>query len=282
MTRPHTYLIRMLLFLGAVSVVCVLLFPPLREFFAANAALNGLILGVLILGIFYNFRQVLRLYPEVTWIDEFRRSLDEDMLHPSAPNNIDAPKLLAPMATMVSNRNSLSLSAMSMRSLLDGIASRLDESRDLSRYTIGLLIFLGLLGTFWGLLETVASIGDVIGSLSVDGGDPATVFGSLKQGLEAPTITPEMCRDHFSKHRVNAKRVIAGEIRFVDTMQYHFRKQNILSRNNQTGETRINTSAVKQWIQLSKHKMDLIKYYKGPLSKGATGNTKSMTPYSFS
>jgi hypothetical protein len=176
----------MLLFLGAVSVVCVLLFPPLREFFAANAALNGLILGVLILGIFYYFRQVLRLYPEVTWIDEFRRSLDEDMLHPSAPNNIDAPKLLAPMATMVSNRNSLSLSAMSMRSLLDGIASRLDESRDLSRYTIGLLIFLGLLGTFWGLLETVASIGDVIGSLSVDGGDPATVFGSLKQGLEAP------------------------------------------------------------------------------------------------
>ena len=186
MTRPHTYLIRMLLFLGAVSVVCVLLFPPLREFFAANAALNGLILGVLILGIFYNFRQVLRLYPEVTWIDEFRRSLDEDMLHPSAPNHLDAPNLLAPMATMVSNRNRLSLSAMSMRSLLDGIASRLDESRDLSRYTIGLLIFLGLLGTFWGLLETVASIGDVIGSLSVDGGDPATVFGSLKQGLEAP------------------------------------------------------------------------------------------------
>jgi len=103
-----------------------------------------------------------------------------------------------------------------------------------------------------------------------------------KQGLDAPTITPEMCRDHFSKHRVNAKRVIAGEIRFVDTMQYHFRKQNILSRNNQTGETRINTSAVKQWIQLSKHKMDLIKYYKGPLSKEAGGNTKSMTPYSFS
>jgi hypothetical protein len=103
-----------------------------------------------------------------------------------------------------------------------------------------------------------------------------------KQGLEAPTITPEMCRDHFSKHRVNAKRVIAGEIRFVDTMQYHFRKQNILSRNNQTGETRINTSAVKQWIQLSKHKMDLIKYYKGPLSKVTGGNTKSMTPYSFS
>ena len=103
-----------------------------------------------------------------------------------------------------------------------------------------------------------------------------------KQGLDAPSITPEQCRDHFSKHRVNAKRVIAGEIRFVDTMQYHFRKQNILSRNNQTGETRINSSAVKQWIALSKHKMELIKYYKGPLSKETSGNTKSMTPYSFS
>lgn len=103
-----------------------------------------------------------------------------------------------------------------------------------------------------------------------------------KQGVEAPDITPEICRDHFAKHRVNAKRVIAGEIRFVDTMQYHFRKQNILSRNNQTGETRINTSAVRQWISLSKHKMDLIKYYKGPLAKEGSSNTKSMTPYSFS
>lgn len=103
-----------------------------------------------------------------------------------------------------------------------------------------------------------------------------------KQGVDVPTITPEICREHFGKHRVNAKRVIAGEIRFVDTLQFHFRKQNILSRNNQTGETRINTSAVKQWISLSKHKMDLIKYYKGPLSKETGSNTKSMTPYSFS
>ena len=102
-----------------------------------------------------------------------------------------------------------------------------------------------------------------------------------RQGLEAPTVTPDICKSHFAKHRVNAKRVIAGDIQFVDSMQLHFRKQNILSRNNQTGETRINTNAVKQWIQLSKHKMDLIKYYKGPLAKEASSNTKSMTPYSF-
>ncbi len=186
MTRPHTYLVRMLIFLGLVGAVCVLLFPPMRQFFLANTALNGLIVGVLLLGIIYNFRQVVRLYPEVSWIDEFRRSIEEDALHPAAPKEVRAPQLLAPMAAMVSNRNSLSLSAMSLRSLLDGIASRLDESRDLSRYTIGLLIFLGLLGTFWGLLETVGSISNVIGGLSVDSGDAAAVFSSLQKGLEAP------------------------------------------------------------------------------------------------
>ena len=186
MTRPHTYLVRMSLFLGVVAAVCVTLFLPMRSFFLANTALNGLIVGVLFLGIIYNFRQVLRLYPEVSWIEEFRRNLDEDVMHPVAQRPVSNPQLLAPMAAMISNRDSLSLSAMSLRSLLDGIASRLDESRDLSRYTIGLLIFLGLLGTFWGLLETVGSISNVISGLSVESGDAAAVFSSLKRGLETP------------------------------------------------------------------------------------------------
>ncbi len=186
MTRPHTYLVRMSLFLGLVAAVCMTLFLPMRSFFLANMALNGLIVGVLFLGIIYNFRQVLRLYPEVSWIEEFRRNLDEDVLHPAAQKPVSDPKLLAPMAAMISNRDSLSLSAMSLRSLLDGIASRLNESRDLSRYTIGLLIFLGLLGTFWGLLETVGSISTVIGGLSVESGDATAVFSSLKRGLETP------------------------------------------------------------------------------------------------
>tara|TARA_B100000446_G_scaffold177538_1_gene190428 strand:- start:180 stop:1052 length:873 start_codon:yes stop_codon:yes gene_type:complete len=91
------------------------------------------------------------------------------------------------MATMLGDRkDTLSLSAQSMRSLLDGIASRLDESRDLSRYTIGLLIFLGLLGTFWGLLETVGSIRNVISGLNVGGDDVTAVFSNLKRGLTAP------------------------------------------------------------------------------------------------
>ena len=186
MTRPHTYLVRMSLFLGVVGAVCVALFLPMRSFFLANTALNGLIVGVLFLGIIYNFRQVLRLYPEVSWIEEFRRNLDEDVLHPAAQKPVSDPQLLAPMAAMISHHDSLSLSAMSLRSLLDGIAFRLNESRDLSRYTIGLLIFLGLLGTFWGLLETVGSISNVIGGLSVESGDAAAVFSSLKRGLETP------------------------------------------------------------------------------------------------
>ncbi len=186
MTRPHTYLVRMLLFLAAVAVASVLLFQPLTQFFMANAALNGLIVGVLVLGVIYNFRQVVRLYPEVGWIDNYREGLENGMSRASTPSEEHHPKLLAPMATMVSKRDSLSLSAPSMRSLLDSIASRLDESRDLSRYTIGLLIFLGLLGTFWGLLQTVGSISGVISGLSVEGGDPSTIFSTLKRGLEAP------------------------------------------------------------------------------------------------
>ena len=181
MTSPQRFLIRMIGFIIMVGILSGLLFPSLRGAFAANVGLNGLILGVLLLGIIYNFRQVVQLYPEVAWLERFRRSSDLPL------SDSRTPKLLAPMATMLGERGERqSLSTISMRSLLDGIASRLDESRDLSRYTIGLLIFLGLLGTFWGLLQTVSSISDVIGGLSVDGGDMAAVFNSLKAGLAAP------------------------------------------------------------------------------------------------
>ncbi|MFQ5766306.1 MAG: flagellar motor protein MotA, partial [Rhodospirillales bacterium] len=180
MTQPRKYLFRMIVFVIAVVALCGMLFGPLRDAFVTNAPLNGLILGVLVLGIIYNFRQVAMLYPEVSWIETFRQN--------TAPlSEARPPRLLAPMATMVGeHKDRLSLSTLAMRSLLDGIVSRLDESRDISRYTIGLLIFLGLLGTFWGLLQTVASIGDVIGGLSVEGGDTARVFGDLKRGLQAP------------------------------------------------------------------------------------------------
>ena len=182
MTKPQRFLTRMLLFLVIVAAAVSLLFPPLRSAFMANAVLNGVILGVLFFGIFYIFRTVTMLRGEVAWIEEFRR--DQAAVSVQAP-----PRLLAPMATMLGERertDRLSLSTVAMRTLLDGVGARLDESREISRYMIGLLVFLGLLGTFWGLLETVRSVGDVIGGLSVTAGEISSVFQDLKQGLEAP------------------------------------------------------------------------------------------------
>jgi len=171
----------MISFVVTMGALGSFLYLPLQNAFMANAPLNGFIVGVLALGILYNFRQVLMLYPEVAWIEGFQKSGAAVISSPRAP------KLLAPMATIVGkHRDGLSLSTQAMRSLLDGILSRLDESRDISRYATGLLIFLGLLGTFWGLLETVASIGDVINSLSVKSGDATTIFDNLKKGLKAP------------------------------------------------------------------------------------------------
>ncbi len=181
MTRPQKYLIRMVFFLIAVGAAAFLLFGQLQEAFFANPALNGLILGVLLIGMVNNFRQVLMLNPEVRWIEEFKSD--------RSATSSASPRLLAPMAAMLGAREGgqFTLSALSTRSLLDGIATRLEEQRDLSRYNIGLLIFLGLLGTFWGLLNTVGSVGDVIGNLSIgSGGDLGVVFNDLKKGLEAP------------------------------------------------------------------------------------------------
>ncbi len=179
MTRPERFLTRMILFLLVVGGVCALLFPALRDAFMNNPALNGLILGTLLAGILFIFRQVLMLRPEVAWLEHFQGGGSAA----TAPEAV----LLAPMARMLGERRGrLTLSALSMRSLLDGIASRLDESRELSRYLIGLLIFLGLLGTFWGLLHTVQSVASVIGGLSVQGGDVGSMFANLQHGLEAP------------------------------------------------------------------------------------------------
>ena len=170
----------MTFFLVAVVIVVGALHETLLHAFASNTGLNGLIVGVLVLGIAYIFRQVVLLLGEEAWIERFRSN--RPGVSVEAP-----PRLLAPMAAMLGDRKGrLSLSALSLRSLLDGISARLEENRDLSRYLIGLLIFLGLLGTFWGLLQTIRSVGDVIGGLSMGNGDLAAVFGNLKSGLQAP------------------------------------------------------------------------------------------------
>ncbi|MDO9709604.1 flagellar motor protein MotA [Paracraurococcus lichenis] len=181
MTPPLRYLWRMLGFLAAVAVVAALLSPQLTTAFGSNPVLNGLILFVLLVGVTWNLRQVLLLRPEVAWLEHFRSP------RIGAPA-MAAPRLLGPMASMFSARRSdrLSLSAPAMRSVLDGIASRLDEGRELSRYMTGLLIFLGLLGTFWGLLLTIGSVSEVIGGMSVGSGDLNQLFNQLKTGLAQP------------------------------------------------------------------------------------------------
>jgi hypothetical protein len=150
-----------------------------------NPALNGLILLVLAIGIGWNLRQVSRLAPEVAWLEYYRAG-------PDRIGGVSAPRLLAPMARMLRPRyddpdqRRLTLSAGAMRSLLDSLASRLDESRELSRYMTGLLIFLGLLGTFWGLLKTIGAVADVIGTMTVGSGEINALFDQLKAGLARP------------------------------------------------------------------------------------------------
>jgi hypothetical protein len=181
LTRPQRYLTRMAVFVVMVAAIAALLSPALYRFFMGNPAVNGVILFILFAGILYIFRQVMLLNPEVAWLERFRRNQ-------AAGSGEHLPRLLAPMATMLADRRGgrVSLSAVSMRTLLDGIGTRLDETRETSRYLIGLLVFLGLLGTFYGLLQTVQSVGGVIGSLSAGASDPVRAFNDLKNGLQSP------------------------------------------------------------------------------------------------
>ena len=181
MIKPQKYLNRTIFFLIGVIIVCAFLFPTMQSAFETNPGLNGLIALVLIAGIIISMRQTYTLIPAVHWLENFKKA---DGTEPAG----DAPELLGAMAKMMNEQRDkkMSLSTMSMNTLLDGIASRMDEGREITRYIIGLLIFLGLLGTFWGLLGTIGSIGDTINSLQVSSGDISLMFEDLKEGLAAP------------------------------------------------------------------------------------------------
>jgi hypothetical protein len=179
LSSPRIFLVRMLVFLIICGLVVVVLNKQIVVAFMANPGLNALILAVLLIGIMLAFRQVTRLFPEVNWVNSFR--LADPGLALERP-----PALLAPMAAILGDRmGRMAISQQTMRGIMDSIATRLDEARDLSRYMTGLLIFLGLLGTFWGLIDTVSSVGKVIENLKV-GGDAGAIFDSLKEGLAAP------------------------------------------------------------------------------------------------
>jgi hypothetical protein len=182
MSSPLPYLVRMLVFLAGVAGLAYVLHEDLFRIFEHTPTLDSVILGVLVLGIFFVFRQVIILWPEVSWMRRYRHR-DADSPVPPA----DSVNLLAPLAAMLGEGNDrIRLSPTATRAVLDGIATRLDERRELARYMIGLLIFLGLLGTFWGLLQTIGSVADAINSLQVSAGDAVQMFAKLKTSIEGP------------------------------------------------------------------------------------------------
>jgi len=181
MTNPRHYLLLMGIYLAVVIGVCLLLWRPLESAFMANWGFNLLIMGALAVGIVINFHQVLRLEPELNWISIFRTG---DI----GISVAESPRLMKPLAKHLEglHRDRFRLSAYSLNTVLEGIRGRLDESREISRYMIGLLVFLGLLGTFWGLLQTIAAVGQVVSGLEVGGQEFTAMFQTFKAGLEKP------------------------------------------------------------------------------------------------
>ena len=177
LSSPRIFLVRIVVFLILIGFVALILYRQIAVAFMANPGLNSLILGVLFIGILLALRQVWRLFREIRWVNA-QRSGDAGRAAP--------PILLAPMATLLGDRvTGRAISTTTLRAILDSVGTRLDESREIARYLTGLLVFLGLLGTFWGLLATVGSIGNVIKSMQ-SGSDAGIMFDSLKNGLAAP------------------------------------------------------------------------------------------------
>jgi hypothetical protein len=178
-SSPRIFLVRMLVFLVLGALLVVILNKQIWTAFLANPGLNAIIILVLLIGVLLSFRQVIRLFPEIAWVNSFR--LADPGLAIERP-----PVLLAPMAAILGDHaGRMAISSQTMKSLLDSIATRLDEARDILRYMTGLLVFLGLLGTFWGLIDTVGSVGNIIKGLKV-GGDAGAMFDTLRDGLAAP------------------------------------------------------------------------------------------------
>lgn len=179
LSSPQVFLWRMVIFLVIAGFVGVILQRQAVTAFHANPALNGFILFVAALGILLAMRQVVRLFPEVSWVNAFRRGdVDTSTLAP--------PRLLGPMAALIGDRGTTGLTPSATRSILDSIGMRLDETREITRYIAATLVFLGLLGTFTGLSETVTSVGDTLKSLNAGAGDLGLVFEDLKSGLAKP------------------------------------------------------------------------------------------------
>ena len=178
LASPTVYLVKIVIFLVLVALVAAILFTQITTFFWANPFINSMIFFALFVGIFLSFRQIFRLFPEVKWVNSLQ---DGDVAQ------VRPPVLLAPVAGLLRERiGEAVITPSSMRSILDSVGNRLDEAKDTSRYLTGLLVFLGLMGTFYGLLETVSSVAGVINALDVTSSDSGSLFANLKEGLAAP------------------------------------------------------------------------------------------------
>ncbi len=178
-SQPVRQITSMLVVLALTAVGGFLALPSVLPIFAANPYLNGFIIIVFIIGVFVCFYQVYQLIGSVRWIENFASDTPD-------PDTVATP-LLAPLASLLRTRGArMQVNTSSTRSILDSVATRIDEAREITRYIVNMLIFLGLLGTFYGLATTVPAVVDTIRSLApVEGEDGVNVFGRLMTGLEA-------------------------------------------------------------------------------------------------
>ncbi|SEP74222.1 hypothetical protein SAMN05428995_101668 [Loktanella sp. DSM 29012] len=179
-SQPVRQITSMLIVLALVAAGLYVSYPQMRGIFLSNPYLNGAILLVFVIGVYSTFAQVYQLMKSVEWIEGFAAGR-------SGHHLTKAPSLLAPLATLLrSVGKRMQISATSSRSIQDSVAQRIDEDREITRYIGNTLIFLGLLGTFYGLATTVPALVDTIRSLSpADGESGEDVFGRLQQGLES-------------------------------------------------------------------------------------------------
>jgi hypothetical protein len=179
-SQPVRQIVFMLAVLAAVGVIGAFLYSQIEIVFRANVYLNGLILGVFLIGVVACFLSVIQLSASVSWIEGFAADR-------AGHEFVEPPRLMVSLSNLLrDSRARAALSTTSTRSILDSVATRLDETRDITRYLGSLLIFLGLLGTFWGLSNTVPAVVDTIRSLAPAEGDGggAAVFDNLMAGLE--------------------------------------------------------------------------------------------------
>lgn len=178
-TQPVRQIILMVIVTLAVAAGIYVTFPMLRGVFLAKPLLNGFVGFVLLLGIGICFLQMVQLVRSVRWINDF-------VGHRPGHEHVGAPRLLAPLAALLRSRGArMQISSSNARSILDSVGTRIDEQRDITRYMGNLLIFLGLLGTFYGLATTVPAMVETIRSLAPQEGETRVeVFDKLMTGLE--------------------------------------------------------------------------------------------------